>query len=379
MTLVPHYIEKLEPYKAGGTIQEIRQRFGLDRIIKLASNENPFGPSPRAIEAMQQIMGDLHRYPDSAGTDLRDALAEKFKVKPGNVVLGSGSEGIMSNIMRTFLAEGDEIITSAGTFIGFKVLANASGKKTYWVPLNNYRFELKAMIPYISQKTKIIYLCNPNNPTGTIFTRSEFDAFYKHVPDRVLIILDEAYFEFAQSSPDYPDSMHYRYDNVITLRTFSKAHGLAGVRVGYGMAHDRLISNLMKVKLPFEPNTLAQVAALASMKDTGFVDTYIRTNQEALEQFYKLFEELDIPHLHSYANFVTIDLGTETAVQAVHLGLLKKGIMVRPLTAFDLPTCLRITTGLPDENAEFIRAFREVYQEMLESGANSQKPVTSSQ
>ncbi len=360
MTLVPHYIENLEPYKAGGTIEEIRKKYGLDRIIKLASNENPFGPSPLAQQAITDHIASLHRYPDSGGAELRSRLAALYSVKVENVVIGSGSEGIMSNIMRTFLMDEDEIITSAGTFIGFKVLANASGKKTIYVPLNNYRFELKAILPYISKKTKIIYLCNPNNPTGTIFTREEFDEFYRHVPERVLILLDEAYFEFAQDSPDYPDSMKYRYDNVITLRTFSKAHGLAGIRVGYGLAHDRLITNLMKVKLPFEPNSLAQAAALASLEDTGFIRKTIDTNRQARESLYTLFQDLGISFIPSYANFVTVDLGTESRVQAVHQKLLEQGIMVRPLKAFDLGQCLRVTTGTPEENQIFSEAFRKV-------------------
>lgn len=365
MSLVPHYIENLEPYKAGGTIAEIRQKYGLERIIKLASNENPFGPSPLAQKAIAEHIHDLHRYPDSGGIELRSRLAAIYKVKVENVVIGSGSEGIMSNIMRTFLMDEDEIITSSGTFIGFKVLANASGKKTIYVPLNNYRFELKAILPYISAKTKIIYLCNPNNPTGTIFTREEFDEFYKHVPSRVLIILDEAYFEFAEEYSEYPDSMHYRYDNVITLRTFSKAHGLAGIRVGYGMAHERLIGNLMKVKLPFEPNSLAQAAAVASLDDTDFISHTVDTNREAREQFYQLFTELKIPFVKSYTNFVTIDLGLETRVQKIHQALLEKGIMVRPLKAFDLGQCLRITTGTPEENQIFMETFKSVISDKL--------------
>lgn len=364
MPLVPSYIESLEPYKPGGTIEEIQKRVGLDRIIKLASNENPYGPSPKAIQAMEKSIYDLHRYPDAGATALRSALAEKYKVKLDNIVVASGSEGIMSSIMRTFLMDQDEIVTSAGTFIGFKILAQASGKKTQYAPMKNYGFDLSAMVPLINQHTKIIYLCNPNNPTGTIFTKKEFDAFYKHVPERVLILLDEAYYEFAHQDKEYPDSQLYRYDNVITLRTFSKAHGLAGIRVGYGIAHDQLITNLMKIKLPFEPNHVAQVGALASLEDDQFIDHYVNTNHEGRELFYQLFSELKIPFIKSFANFVMIDCGDEEKANQIHQKILNKGIMIRPLKGFALPTCLRITTGTPEENALFVQAFKDGWKEI---------------
>jgi histidinol-phosphate aminotransferase len=250
--LVPPNIEALRPYEAGRTIVSVRKQYGLTRITKLASNENPLGASPKAVEAMTRTLNGLNLYPDG-GLHLREVLAAQFDLKVENVIAGSGSEGIMSNIIRAFLCDEDEVLTTEAAFIGFQVLARSRGVKYRAVPYRDWHYDLPALAAQINEHTKIIYLANPNNPTGTIFTRQQFDEFYRHVPERVLIILDEAYFEYAKDNPRYPDSMHYRYDNVITLRTFSKAYGLAGARIGYGFAHEELIRNLLKVKLPFEP------------------------------------------------------------------------------------------------------------------------------
>ena len=260
MPLVPPYIESLRPYEPGRSIDEVRRAYGLTNVAKLASNENPLGPSPLAIEAVRRQLGGLHLYPNG-GLDLRRTLAEQFDLKPENVIAGSGSEGIMSNIIRTFLCDDDEVLTTDAAFIGFQVLARSRGVRYRTVPYRDWHYDLPALAARITEKTKIVYLANPNNPTGTIFTRQEFDSFYRHVPERVLIILDEAYFEYAKDNPRYPDSMHYRYDNVITLRTFSKIYGLAGIRIGYGFAHEELIANLLKVKLPFEPSTFPKRTA----------------------------------------------------------------------------------------------------------------------
>ena len=233
MPLVPSYIEKLKNYVPGKPIEEVQRDLGLEDIDKLASNENPIGPSPKALIEIEKSLKKLHRYPDASGYNLRNKLAKAFNIKMENVILGAGSEGIMSTIIRTFLMSNDELISASNSFIGFRVLANASGKKVHWVPMKNYRYDLKSMLNELNNQTKIIYIANPDNPMGTYITKEEFDAFYSDIPERVLIILDEAYFEYAQSKENYPDSMNYRYDNVITLRTFSKAYGLAGLRIGY--------------------------------------------------------------------------------------------------------------------------------------------------
>ena len=278
MPLVPSYIQNLSNYVQGKPIEELQRELELDHVDKLASNENSLGPSPKAIKAIQASMTNLHRYPDATGYELRTKLADRFNIKMDNVILGAGSEGVMSTIIRTFLLSDDELISAANSFIGFRVLANASGKKVHWVPMENYHYDLERMAEKVTDYTKIIYIANPDNPMGTYITKNEFDAFYAHIPERVLIILDEAYFEYAQSKSDYPDSMTYRYDNVITLRTFSKAYGLAGLRIGYGFAHDTLISNLMKVKEPFEPSLIALTAGMAAIDDISFLERTIEIN-----------------------------------------------------------------------------------------------------
>src|SRR5580704_9838510 len=277
MPLVPPYIENLRPYEPGRSIDDVRRTYGLKRVAKLASNENPLGASPRAIEAIAKNLGSLNYYPNG-GLDLRERLAQEFDLKVGNVIAGSGSDSIMSGIIRAFLCDDDEVLTTEAAFIGFQVLARSRGVAYRAVPYRDWHYDLPALAAAITDKTKIIYLANPNNPTGTIFSKQEFDAFYRHVPERVLIILDEAYFEYAQGNPRYPDSMHYRYDNVITLRTFSKIYGLAGLRVGYGFAHEELIANLLKVKLTFEPSSLAQAAGIAALDDREFVHRSLELN-----------------------------------------------------------------------------------------------------
>ena len=359
MRLVPPYIETLEAYRPGKPIAELQKELGLTRVIKLASNENPLGPSPAAAAEITRHLHELHLYPNG-GLDLREVLARKFNLKLGNVIAGSGSEGIMSAIIRAFLCDDDEVLTSEGTFVGFYVLARSRGVRMVMVPLNNYRFDLRAIGAAINEHTKIIYLANPNNPTGTIFTRGEFDEFKATVPDHVLVILDEAYFEYAMENPLYPDSMHYRYDNVITLRTFSKIYGLAGIRIGYGFAHDMLISNLLKVKLPFEPNSLAQAAGIAALGDSEFLHRSLMVNAAGKRQLIPALQSLGLTVIPSDTNFVMVPLADESVALAVYEGLLHHGVIVRPLRAFGLPHCLRITVGTEEQIQVLIDALRQV-------------------
>ena len=359
MPLVPSYIKKLKSYKPGKPIEEVQRELGLDDIIKLASNENPLGPSPKALSAIQNSMIESHRYPDASGYELRKKLSNRFNVNINNVVLGSGSEGIMSTIMRTFLLNDDELVSAQNSFIGFRVLANASGNKIHWVPMKNHHYDLESMADKITDYTKIVYIANPDNPMGTYITRKEFDAFYSHVPERVLIILDEAYFEYAESREDYPDSMTYRYDNVITLRSFSKAYGLGGIRIGYGFAHDELISNLLKVKAPFEPSALAQVAGHAALDDGGFLSKTVETNERGMNYLREQLEIIGVKYIPSVANFITTIWDSESRATELTKELLKKGVIVRQLNSFGWPAYIRISIGLEKENYRFINALKE--------------------
>ncbi len=356
--LVPPYIESLEPYKPGKPSSELQKELGINHVVKLASNENPLGSSPLALEEMSRCLNTLHLYPNG-GLDLRTVLAERFEVNIANVITGSGSEGIMSSIIRTFLCDDDEVLTSEGTFIGFYVLARSRGIKMITVPLKDYRYDLAEFALAITPKTKIIYLANPNNPTGTIFTRAEFDHFMKFVPSHTLIILDEAYFEYARDNPKYPDSMHYRYDNVITLRTFSKIYGLAGVRIGYGFAHDTLIKNLLKVKLPFEPSTPAQAAGIGALRDASFVHRSLETNTSGLALLVPALAELGLPCVPTEANFVMVPLQSEFDANTLCSEMLQSGIIIRPLKAFGLPHCVRISIGRAQEIEQLLTAMQK--------------------
>jgi histidinol-phosphate aminotransferase len=332
----------------------------LSRIVKLASNENPLGTSPRAIEAIRPSLEGLNLYPNG-GLDLREVLAQEFDVRVDNVIAGSGSEGIMSNIIRAFLCDDDEVLTTEAAFIGFQVLARSRGIRYRTVPYQDWHYDLPALAEQINSKTKIVYLANPNNPTGTIFSRQQFDEFYRHVPERVLIILDEAYFEYAKDNPRYPDSMHYRYDNVITLRTFSKVYGLAGMRIGYGFAHQELIRNLLKVKLPFEPSAPAQAAGIGALSDHEFLHRSLELNARGLRYLTSGLQDIGLPVVPSQANFVMTILPGEQEACRIFEELLAQGVIVRPLKAFGLPHCLRISTGTDADNSLCIEAFRRSY------------------
>lgn len=362
MSLVPPYIEALRPYEAGRNAEDVRREFGLDRVIKLASNENPLGPSPLAIAAVREHLSELHVYP-RGGAALAEVLAAEHGVSAKNVIVGSGSDGIIANIIRTFLGDRDEILTTDAAFLGFQVIGRSRGVPYRTVPYNNWHYDLGALAEAVNEHTKIIYLANPNNPTGTIFSRHEFEAFYKHIPERVLIILDEAYFEYAKDNPRYPDSMHYRHDNVITLRTFSKVYGLAGARIGYGFAHERLISNLLKVKLAFEPSSLGEAGGIAALRDKAFLHRSLEVNARSLPLLFNGLKERNYVAVRSEANFVMVDLKTAETAAALHRGLMKRGVIIRSLAGFGLPQCVRISAGTVEDTEFCLQAMDEVAEE----------------
>lgn len=364
MALVPPHIQNLAPYKAGKPAEELAREMGLKRIVKMASNENSLGPSPMALAAAQAALDQSHRYPDPASFELRDALAKKFDVKIDNVIAGNGSEGIMATILRTFLFAEDEMVSAANSFIGFRVLANASGRKVHWVPMKEYHYNLPALADAITAATKIIYLANPDNPTGTYFSSEQFEAFMKHVPEHVLVILDEAYFEYAQHLNDFPDSMGYRLDNVITLRTFSKAYGLAGLRVGYGFGHADLIGNLLKVKLPFEPSRPAQDAALAALEDRAHLARTLEMNRAGLAQLKTAFADLGMSVIQSATNFLTWVLPSEQTAAKLTQDMLAKGVILRHLAPFGWPSLVRVTIGLAEENGYLMEQLTKVWREI---------------
>ncbi|HIB64574.1 MAG TPA: histidinol-phosphate transaminase [Phycisphaerales bacterium] len=359
--LIPEHIRNLQPYRAGRTIEEVQEEFQLDSVVKLASNENPLGPPESAQKAAMEALASGHRYPDPAARALRRKLAERYDLKLENIIVGAGSEGILASIVRVFLEGDDEVLTADAAFLGFPILCRTRGIEPTTVPLNSeYRFDLEALAEAITDRTKLIYLCNPNNPTGTIFTKSEFDRFMKKIPARVLVIQDEAYCEFAATNPEFPDSMDYRYDNVITLRTFSKAYGLAGFRVGYGFGHHELIEALWKVKLPFEPSGVAQAAALAALGDSEYLIEALKINQQGKDYLGRELRRLRVQSYESYTNFLMMVFQSEEQVQYLFLELQKRGVITRPLVQAGLPKCLRVSIGLPEENRRFVDALEEI-------------------
>lgn len=358
--LVPEYIKNLQTYKAGKPIEELAREKGLTRISKLASNENPLGPSPFAIKEMTQGLWDLHRYPDSAGFKLKSKLAEYWNLRESNIILGNGSEGIMAYIARAFIQPGDEVLTSENTFIGFYILARSVGAQLKTVPLTTeYKYDVEKLKKGISEKTKVIYIANPNNPTGTYITKEEFDYLMDYVPSHCIVILDEAYFELANQFSDYPDSMDYRYDNVITTRTFSKAHGLSGIRVGYGFAHQDFIENLSKVKLPFEPNSIGQFGAIGALDDKPHLERTIKNNFKRMKETRDFLMDNNFSPIESVTNFITFSTGTPEGANAMYEMLLNEGVIVRPLGGNAMPGFIRVSIGTKYEMKHYFEAMNK--------------------
>jgi histidinol-phosphate aminotransferase len=361
MITTPPNIETLIPYQAGKSVEEIRELYGLKHIVKLASNENPRGPSPKAIEAVKTALSTLHRYPRT-GLRLREKLAELHDLSIDNVVVGAGSESVLLSLIRAYLTRDDEILTAEGTFIAIYVMAKSQGVNLRTVPLSNFHFDLEALADAITPKTKLIYFANPNNPTGTIFTSKEFERFIARVPDHVLVVFDEAYFEYAVGNPAYPNSMRYRLDNVVTLRTFSKIYGLAGARIGYGMAHADICSNVQKVKLPFDPSILGETAGLGALEDDEFLKKTLQVNREGKAYLADAFKEIGLRFVPTEANFFMTVFDSEAEAFRLTEDLMRQGVIVRPLKAFRIPNAMRITIGTEEENRFLVDALRRVFR-----------------
>jgi histidinol-phosphate aminotransferase len=363
-TLVPDYVRSLQVYQAGKPIDELTREKGLTKVSKLASNENPLGPSPFAIQKMTNALWDVHRYPDMNAYKLKTSLAKMYNLKNENIILGNGSEGIMAYIARAFVQPGHEVLTSHNTFIGFNIIARSVGANLKTVPLTkDYRFDVEALAKNITKKTKVIYICNPNNPTGTYINKKEFDYLMSHVPQHVLVILDEAYFEFAVGKEDYPNSMDYRYDNVITLRTFSKAYGLSGIRIGYGFGHEDLIGNLHKVKLPFEPGLIAQMGAAGAIHDKPHLRRTIVNNQRRYTETFDFLTKHQFNPIKSVANFITYKTGSEEASKYMFDELLNHGVIIRQLKANEMPDYVRVSLGTKKEMAHYFKAMEAIMPE----------------
>jgi histidinol-phosphate aminotransferase len=359
--ILPENIKMLKPYAAGKTIAEVKKLYKPKRISKLASNENRLGCSPLVQQAVMDSLSDVQDYPDPLSGRLRKKIAVLSGVDENEVLIAAGSESLISIICRTFFKNDEHAITANATFVGFFVQAGVRGVSVKKIPItNDYKFDVDSILDSISSKTKMVYIANPNNPTGTYLNKEEYRRLVEGLPEDVLLIADEAYFEFAESLEDYPKALDYRYENVIVLRTFSKAYGLAGFRIGYAIADERLILEMIKTKLTFEPTTPAQAAALAALDDTDFIKKSVQTVADGRERLYSFFREYGVKFAPSISNSVMMILDSEEEANYITENMLKQGVILRRVNAFGLPNCIRITIGTPEEMAHFEESFMNV-------------------
>ncbi len=350
------WLRELVSYEPGKPIEDVARELGLQphEIIKLASNENPLGPSPKALVAMREALDQVHFYPDGGGYYLREAIAEKLSLKRENIILGCGSNEIIEFIGHAFLAPGDEIVTACHSFLVYKLMAALFGAVTIEVPDPNYAHDLKAMLEAITPRTREVFITNPNNPTGTLISQEEIDWFMARVPEHVVVVFDEAYYEFLENPPD---TLKYVREGrrVVVLRTFSKIQGLANLRIGYGVASAELITILQKTRQPFNVNGIAQAGALAGLKDE---EHQLRTRQITIEGRNWMqgeFAALGLEFVPSFANFILVKVGNGKAVFAE---LMKKGVIVRDMNAYGLPEWIRVSIGTTAQNERFMTELR---------------------
>ena len=356
--LVRKNILNLTPYVAGKPIEETRRELRLKEIIKLASNENPIGASPKAQAAMKKALSAVNRYPDSQSFYLKKKLAQALNLEPANLVLGNGSDELIDVIIKTFVGDDENILTAETTFLEYKIIAQANGRQVVTVPLRYFKYDLEAMKRKIDKKTKLIFIANPNNPTGTYVTKYELQDFLQDLPSDLLVVLDEAYDTFIDVD-DFPHSLNYLdKKNTIILKTFSKAYGLAGLRIGYAIIRPELAVYLERVRQPFNVNSLAQAAALAALDDKEFLEKTRRVIQEGKKYLYACLSRMGVVCVPSVANFILIDVDKDGV--AVFREMLKFGVIVRDMQQYGLKNFIRVTIGTKKENQRFVRVLKKV-------------------
>jgi histidinol-phosphate aminotransferase len=355
--LAPPNVRAIAPYVPGKPIAETARELGIpeDRILKMASNENPLGPSPKAIAAVREALGELNYYPDGSGYELKRALAKRLSVSPGNIVLGNGSNDVLELAGRAFLRPGDSAVYSQHAFMVYPLVVQAIGATGIEVPALAFGNDLPALARAVRADTRMVFLANPNNPTGTFSPWGEIEAFASRLPAGVLLVLDEAYGEYLPDDLVSPTPGWLgRYPNLVVSRTLSKAYGLAGLRVGYGLAHPEVAEIMNRVRQPFNVNHLALVAACAALGDHEFISRSRDVNAAGLAQLAKGFDRLGLEHIPSRANFITVRIGPHA--REVYEALLRAGVIVRPIAGYGLPEHLRVTVGLPEHNERFLAA-----------------------
>jgi histidinol-phosphate aminotransferase len=352
-------LRDIVPYEPGKPVEEVQRELGIDRVVKLASNEGPYGPFPAALEAIARATADLNRYPDGGAYRLREALAERHGVEFGNVISGAGADGMIDALSQVFLAPGDEIVCGWPSFVSYVIDARKLGATPRLVPLRDHRYDLDAMLEAIGPRTKLVYVCHPNNPTGTMNSRAELDAYFDAVPDHVLTVLDQAYYEYIDD-PEYVDGLEYLKAGrrAVVLRTFSKIYGLAGLRVGYAVGPAEIVTAIAKVRRAFDVNTFAQAAALASLDQSEELARRRAVNAEGLVQLEKIMREHGLEPPASVANFLFAEVGEDS--RPLFEQLLHEGVIVRPAGGFGAPGAIRVTVGTPEENDLFGEALARV-------------------
>ncbi|WP_246841070.1 histidinol-phosphate transaminase [Hahella sp. CCB-MM4] len=352
-------IQKLTPYQPGKPIEELQRELGLTEIIKLASNENPLGPSPRVGEALAACVPELSRYPDGNAFRLKQALAKKLSVGTDQLTIGNGSNDILEFVPRVFANSESEIIFSEYSFAVYPLATMGVGAKPVVTPAKDWGHDLDAMVEAITEHTRVIFVANPNNPTGTWIPKADLEAFLARVPERIIVVLDEAYAEYLQE-PDYPNGVSYisQYPNLIVTRTFSKAYGLAGLRLGYSISSPELADLLNRIRQPFNVNLPAQEAALAVLQDEEYLEKSIAVNTAGLRQLGSGFERLGLQYIPSVANFIAVEVGDNAG--EIYQALLHKGVIVRPVANYSMTRHLRVSVGLESENERFLKALEEV-------------------
>ncbi|MFK8795408.1 histidinol-phosphate transaminase [Planococcus plakortidis] len=354
-------LDQIQPYSPGKPIWEVQEELGLERVIKLASNENPLGPSKKAVAAIEQGVLGLNRYPDADASDLKMAIAKEHGVEKNQVIPTNGADELITLISEAFLEQGDEIVVPDPSFSEYDFGAHIMGAKVVKVPFaQDFAFDVDAMIAAVTDKTKIIYICSPNNPTGTYMKKQDVQKLLDAVGD-TLVVFDAAYSHYADAE-DYTDGTEFIRQGypLLTLKTFSKIYGIAGVRVGFGIAADSIITSILKVKEPFNVNTLAQLAATAAVTDHEHVAQSREANSRGREFLYEAFEELGLPYTKSMANFVLVKLGENG--ETLYQDLMKKGVIVRYGKGWGLPEYVRVSVGTEEENEFFVQALRELIQ-----------------
>lgn len=357
MSLVNDNIERLIPYKPGKPIEDVERELGISGSVKLASNENPVGPSPKALEAITRALKGLNRYPDGNATRLKGRLSEHAGVPVECIIVGNGSNEIIELAARTFMRPGEEAVMSEHAFVVYKLIVTAAGGVPCEAPMKGFTHDLKAMCDLVTDNTRLLFIANPNNPTGTFNTSQEIDKLLAKLPDKVIVVLDEAYREYVEDHA-YPDSLRYIDKNVITQRTFSKLYGIAGLRVGYGLAKPELVQYMNRIRQPFNVNSLAQAAAAAALDDEEHVEKARKVNRDGMKFLVGEFKRLELDYVPSVANFILVDTGVSSA--ELFDKLLKKGVIVRAMKEYGFPNHIRVTVGLKEENEKFINALEEV-------------------